>query len=86
MCSAAATRSGPGILIANRASLAGAGDAPFITYLPYVAIAMFLIGIAAALYLSSNDAERYNGIGRFAHEGETGHDPVLSPELAPART
>jgi amino acid transporter len=74
------------LLIANRASLAGAGDAPFIKYLPYVAIAMFLIGIVAALYLRSNDAERYNGIGRFAHDDETGHDPVLSPELAPART
>ncbi|MEA2180166.1 MAG: hypothetical protein QOG77_3463, partial [Solirubrobacteraceae bacterium] len=74
------------LLIANRASLSGAGDAPFIKYLPWVALAMFLIGIVAALWLRKSDQERYNGIGRFAHDGATSHDPLMSPELAPART
>jgi hypothetical protein len=47
---------------------------------------MFLIGIVAALYLRAKDTERYNAIGKFAHEGATSHDPLVSPELAPART
>jgi amino acid transporter len=74
------------LLISNRASLAGAGDAPYVKYLPYVAIAMFLIGIVAALYLRAKDTDRYNGIGRFAHDEDLGHDPVMSPEFAPVRT
>jgi amino acid transporter len=74
------------LLIANRASLSGAGDAPFIKYMPWVAIAMFLIGIVAALWLRSSDKDRYNGIGRFAHDDATSHDPLMSPELATART
>jgi len=47
---------------------------------------MFLIGIVAALYLRARDTERYDGIGRFAHDDELGHDPVMSPEFAPIRT
>jgi amino acid transporter len=74
------------LLIANRASLAGAGDAPFIKYLPYVAIVLFLIGIVAAFYFRAADQERYEGIGRFAVEQELSHDPVMSPEFAPIRT
>ncbi len=74
------------LLIANRASLAGAGDAPFIKYLPYVAIVLFLIGIVAAFYFRAADHERYEGIGRFAVEEELRHDPVMSPEFAPIRT
>jgi amino acid transporter len=74
------------LLVANRASLAGAGDAPYIKYLPYIAIAMFLIGIVAALWFRTNDVERYNGIGRFARDEELSHDPVMSPEFAPIRT
>jgi amino acid transporter len=74
------------LLIANRASLAGAGDAPFIKLLPYVAIAMFLIGIVAAFYFRAVDTERYESIGRFALDDELSHDPVLSPEFAPIRT
>jgi hypothetical protein len=74
------------LLIANRASLAGAGDAPFIKYLPYVAIVLFLIGIVAAFYFRAADAERYEGIGRFAVEEDLSHDPVMSPEFAPIRT
>jgi FtsH-binding integral membrane protein len=74
------------LLVSNRASLSGAGDAPFIKYLPWVAIAMFLIGIVAAFYLRAKDQERYNGIGRFAHDEELSHDSVMSPEFAPIRT
>ena len=74
------------LLISNRASLAGAGDAPFIKYLPYTAIAMFLIGIVAAFYFRAADAERYAGIGSFATDEELSHDPVMSPEFAPIRT
>ena len=74
------------LLISNRASLAGAGDAPFIEYLPYVAIVLFLIGIVAAFYFRAADHERYEGIGRFAVEEQLSHDPVMSPEFAPIRT
>ena len=74
------------LLISNRASLAGAGDAPFIKYLPYTAIVMFLIGIVAAFYFRAADAERYAGIGSFATDEELSHDPVMSPEFAPIRT
>lgn len=73
-------------LISNRASLAGAGDAAYIRYLPYVAIVMFLIGIITAFYFRATDAERYDGIGRFATDEELSHDPVMSPEFAPIRT
>jgi amino acid transporter len=74
------------LLVSNRGSLSGAGDAPFIKYLPWVGIAMFLIGIVAAFYLRAKDQERYNGIGRFAHDEELSHDSVMSPEFAPIRT
>ena len=74
------------LLISNRASLSGAGDALYIEALPWVAIAMFLIGIVAALYLRAKDTDRYNAIGKFAHEGATSHDALVSAELAPART
>src|SRR5215218_8253841 len=46
------------LLISNRASLSGAGDTPFIKYLPWVALAMFAIGIVAALWLRTSDQER----------------------------
>jgi amino acid transporter len=73
------------LLIANRADLSGAGDTPFIKYLPYIAIAMFLIGILLAVWLRRNDKDRYDLIGRFDLDEATSHDPLESPELEPAR-
>jgi amino acid transporter len=73
------------LLIANRGSLSGAGDAGYIKVLPYVPVVMFLIGVVIALYLRAKDQERYSGIGRFAHDVEVGHDaPTTTAELAPA--
>jgi amino acid transporter len=74
------------LLISNRAALSGAGDALYVKSIPWVAIAMFAIGIVAALYLRSKDSDRYHAIGRFEHDALGGQDAVVSPELAPART
>jgi amino acid transporter len=74
------------LLVANRAALSGAGDALFVEAIPWTALVMFLIGIVAAVYLRAKDTERYNAIGKFAHEGTTSHDAQASPELAPAST
>jgi hypothetical protein len=74
------------LLISNRAALSGAGDALFVKAIPWTALVMFLIGIVAAVYLRAKDTDRYNAIGKFAHEGMTSHDAQVSPELAPAST
>ena len=74
------------LLVSNRASLSGAGDALYVKAIPWTALVMFLIGIVAALYLRSRDTERYNAIGKFAHEGMTSHDAHVSTELAAAST
>ena len=56
------------LLIKYRGDLSGAGDNWFIKYLPWFVLAMFLAGIAAALYWRSSNKEKYAAIGRFVHE------------------
>jgi amino acid transporter len=55
------------LLMANRETLA-ASDVPFITLMPWIALAIFIVGILLALYYRSSDQGRYAGIGRFVHE------------------
>ena len=56
------------LLIKYRGDLSGAGDNWFIKYLPWFVLAMFLAGIAAALYWRTSNKEKYAAIGRFVHE------------------
>jgi amino acid transporter len=56
------------LLIKNRPALSGAGDVLFVKIIPWVVLAIFLGGIALALYYRSAKQERYRAIGRFVHE------------------
>jgi amino acid transporter len=56
------------LLIKNRPALSGAGDVLFIKLIPWIVVAIFVGGIALALYYRSNSRERYRAIGRFVHE------------------
>jgi amino acid transporter len=56
------------LLIDNRAALSGAGEATYIKVLPWVVLAVFLIGCATAVWMRSNASTRYNQIGRFVRE------------------
>ena len=56
------------LLIKNRPALSGAGDVLFVKLIPWVVLAIFLGGIALALYYRSSSRERYRAIGRFVHE------------------
>jgi amino acid transporter len=56
------------LLIKNRPALSGAGDVLFVKIIPWVVLAIFLGGIALALYYRSSSRERYRAIGRFVHE------------------
>jgi amino acid transporter len=56
------------LLIANRAGLSGAGSALYIKLLPWVVLAVFLIGCATALWMRANATQRYAKIGRFVRE------------------
>jgi amino acid transporter len=56
------------LLIKNRPALSGAGDVLFVKIIPWVVVAIFLGGIALALYYRTNSRERYRAIGRFVHE------------------
>jgi amino acid transporter len=58
------------LLIANRAALSGAGDALYIKLVPWVVLAVFLIGCAGALWMRHRARDRYQGIGRFVREEE----------------
>ena len=58
------------LLIDNRAALSGAGDALYIKLVPWVVLAVFLIGCAAALWMRRRAKERYQHIGRFVREEE----------------
>jgi amino acid transporter len=58
------------LLIDNRAGLSGAGSALFIKAVPWIVLAVFVLGMAIALWLRSNAIERYNNIGRFTREEE----------------
>ena len=54
-----------GLLIANRDTLAAAEGVPFITLLPWVVLAMFVAGVAVALWLRSRRPAVYADLGHF---------------------
>jgi amino acid transporter len=56
------------LLIDNRAGLSGAGDALYIKLVPWVVLAVFLIGCATAIWMRRRAVERYQTIGRFVRE------------------
>jgi amino acid transporter len=56
------------LLIKNRALLSGAGGVLYIKLIPWIVLAIFLAGIALALYYRSANRERYRAIGHFVHE------------------
>ena len=53
------------LLVANRDTLAAAEDVPFITLLPWVVLAMFVIGMAVAVWLRSARPAVYADLGHF---------------------
>ena len=53
------------LLIANRGDLSGAADAIFIKLLPWVVLAVFVVGMVLAVVLRSTAPDRYAGIGQF---------------------
>ncbi|GAA4844107.1 APC family permease [Actinomycetospora corticicola] len=65
------------LLVSNRAELAAAEGVPFITVLPYVPVAIFVVGVVIALVLRARRPAVYAGLGHF-----TLTDPELdSPQL-----
>jgi amino acid transporter len=58
------------LLIDNRAGLSGAGSALFIKLVPWTVLAVYVIGMAIALWMRANARERYSNIGRFTREEE----------------
>ena len=58
------------LLIDNRAALSGAGDALYIKLIPWVVLAVFLIGCGMALWMRNRAKDRYQHIGRFVREEE----------------
>jgi hypothetical protein len=65
------------LVIANRADLSGAGDAPFIKLIPWEVLATFGIGIGIGLYYRSADRERFDNIGRHVFDGAAQDAPPL---------
>jgi amino acid transporter len=65
------------LVIANRADLSGAGDAPFIKLIPWEVLATFVIGIGIGLYYRSADRERFDNIGRHVFDGAAQDAPPL---------
>lgn len=53
------------LLVVNRSDLSGAGDAPYIRVLPWVVLAVFLVGMAVALVLRSRRPLVYARLGQF---------------------
>ena len=56
------------LLLKNRDVLAGATNSLFVEALPWVMLAIFAIGVGAALYFRARDSDRYAAVGRFVHE------------------
>ncbi|GAA4553570.1 APC family permease [Pseudonocardia xishanensis] len=56
------------LLIANRATLAAADDSPFVTAIPWVVCAIFVVGMGIAWYLRANRPAVYEGLGHFTLE------------------
>jgi amino acid transporter len=53
------------LLIVNRGDLAGAADALYIQILPWMVLAVFVVGMVLAMVLRSRAPERYQQIGQF---------------------
>jgi amino acid transporter len=53
------------LLIVNRGDLAGAADALYIQLLPWVVLAVFVVGVVLALALRAKAPHRYQQIGQF---------------------
>jgi amino acid transporter len=68
------------LLIANRDTLAAAEDVPFITLLPWVILAIFVVGMGIALHLRTRRPAVYAGLGHFTLELET--DATVTKEAA----
>jgi amino acid transporter len=56
------------LLLKNRDALAGASGVPFVEAIPWVMLAIFGLGVAAALWFRLRDTARYEAVGRFVHE------------------
>jgi hypothetical protein len=56
------------LLIKYRGDLSGAGDNWFVKLIPFFVLAIFISGIAVALYWRSANRAKYQAIGRFVHE------------------
>jgi amino acid transporter len=57
------------LLVVNRGDLSGAADAVYIQVLPWVVLAVFVIGMALALWLRNRAPDRYAQIGQFEITG-----------------
>jgi amino acid transporter len=71
------------LLVVNRYDLAGAGDAAYITLLPWVVLAVFLAGMVVAVVLRSRYPSRYSRIGQF-EVAESVDAPSDTPQGATA--
>jgi amino acid transporter len=56
------------LLLANRATLSGAGSAFYVEAIPWVIALVFLLGVLLAVTYRTRDRPRYEAIGRFVHE------------------
>jgi hypothetical protein len=56
------------LLLKNRDALAGASGVPFVEAIPWVMLAIFALGVGAALWFRLRDSSRYEAVGRFVHE------------------
>ena len=55
------------LLLHNREALA-AGDPFVVKSAPWIILAVFVLGVGAALWFRARDAARYAAVGRFVHE------------------
>lgn len=56
------------LLLSNRETLAGAKGVPFVTAVPWIVGAIFLLGVLAAVVFRQRDPARYAAVGRFVHQ------------------
>lgn len=58
------------LLVVNRSDLSGAGDTPYIRYLPWIVLAMFVAGMVVALVIRARRPDMYARLGHheFAEE------------------
>lgn len=65
------------LLVENRYTLAGAEGVPFITLLPWVILAIFVVGMVIAAVMRARHPDRYADLGHFS---------LADPELDGTRT